>query len=143
MTTHLTKSRIILYLAIIFVAGGVTGAVISWSGAKHRGMGPPDPKQMCRHIQDRLQSELDLTPEQVRRLKPLLERRVQEMEAIHSRTVQEIEALIRKSNQEMAVALELTPTQKAKLEEMDKKRQEFMRKHSGSPGPPAGPPPPH
>jgi len=139
--THLTKNKIILYLAIIFVAGGVTGAVISLAGAKHRGMGPPDPDKMCRNIRDRLQSELDLTPEQVRRLKPLLEKRVQEMETIHSRTVQEIEALIRKSNQEMAVALELTPTQKAKLEEMEKKRQEFMRKHSGPPGPPPGPPP--
>jgi Spy/CpxP family protein refolding chaperone len=138
--THLTKSKIILYLAIIFVAGGVTGAVISWAGAKQRPMGPPNPKAMYRRILGHLQSGLDLTPEQVRRLEPLLEKRVQEMEAIHSRTVQEIEALIRKSDQEMAVALELTPTQKSKLEEMEKKRQEVMRKRCGPPGPPPGPP---
>jgi len=138
---HLTKSKIIFYLAVIFVAGGVTGAVISLAGAKNRGMGPPNPEEMFTHIRRHLQSELDLTPEQVRRLKPLLEKRVQEMETIHSRTVQEIEALNRKSNQEMAVALELTPSQKTKLEEMERKRQEFMRKRCGPMGPPPGPPP--
>jgi hypothetical protein len=136
--THLTKGKIVLYLTIIFVAGGVTGAVIELAGAKQRRMGPPDPVKMCKSMLDRLQSELDLTPDQVKLLDPLLKKRVAEMEAIRSRTVQEIEAIIRKSNEEMVTALALTPAQQARLERMEEKRREFTRKHSG---PPPGPPP--
>ena len=34
--SHLTKNKIIVYMAAIFLVGGVTGAVLGWTGAKER-----------------------------------------------------------------------------------------------------------
>ena len=120
---HLTRNKIILYLALIFVAGAVTGAMIGWGGAKEKSPRPWDHNKICSKLCDRMQSELSLTPAQVQRLEPLLEKRVKGVEEIRSRTVREIEELFRKSNQEIAVTLQLTPAQQAKLEQMEAKRQ--------------------
>lgn len=120
---HLTKNKIILYLALIFVAGGVTGAVIGWGGAKEKSPRPWDRKKMCSQLRDRMQSELDLNSAQVQQLEPLLERRVKGVEEIRSQMVREIDELFRKSNKEIVVTLQLTPAQQAKLEQMEAKRQ--------------------
>jgi Spy/CpxP family protein refolding chaperone len=120
---HFTKSKIIIYLALIFVAGGVTGAVIRWGGANEKSPRTWDHQKMCSHFRDRMQSELGLTAAQVQQLEPLLEKRVRGMEEIRSRTVKEIEELFRKSNEEIAAALQLTPAQQAKLEQMEAKRK--------------------
>ena len=124
----LTKGKIISYLAAIFVAGGISGGVIAWKEAKQEMFKPPSSKKMCAFFRERLQAELKLSPSQMQRLEPLLEKRVQEMEAIHSRTVRQIDELFRESNEQIARALELTPEQRLKLDEMEKKRAEFMRK---------------
>jgi hypothetical protein len=126
--TQPTRNKIILYLATIFLVGGITGAVVGWTGARQRGMESPSPKKMCAHFRDRLRSDLALTPTQLERLDPLLEKRAQGMEAIHTRSIQEFEDLIRASNEEIAAALCLTPEQRAKLGEMEKRRQDFMRR---------------
>jgi Spy/CpxP family protein refolding chaperone len=126
--TQLTKNKIILYLATIFLVGGITGGVLGWTGARQRGMESPSPKKMCDHFRDRLSADLALTPAQLHQLDPLLEKRARGMEAVHTRTIQELEELIRASNEEIAVALGLTPEQRAKLEEMEARRQEFMRR---------------
>jgi hypothetical protein len=120
---HLTKSKIILYLALIFVAGGITGAVISWGETKQKSSRQWDHKKMCSHFRDRMQSELGLTTAQVQQLEPLLEKRVRGMEEIRSRTVKEIEELFHKSNEEIAAALQLTKAQRVKLEQMEDKRK--------------------
>ena len=119
---HLTQSKLVLYLALIFVAGGITGAVVGWGGAKEKSPRPWDHKKICSKLRDRFQSELNLTPAQVEQLEPLLERRIKGVEEVRSRTVKEIEELFRKSNQAIAEALQLTPAQQAKLEQMEAKR---------------------
>jgi hypothetical protein len=136
---HLTKNKIIVYLATIFLVGGITGGVLGWTGAHQRIMAPPSSHDICDHVFHSLQSELELTPAQLKQLGPILERRARDMEAIHSRTIQQFEELIRASNEEIATTLGLNPAQRAKLEEMEKKRQEFMRKRFRPPGNPPGP----
>jgi Spy/CpxP family protein refolding chaperone len=127
---YLTKSKIILYLALIFTAGGITGAVIGWGEAKQK---PPvvwDSKKMCSHFKSRLESELGLTPTQVQKLEPLLEKQVKAMEEIHARTVKEVEEVFRKSNQEIAAALQLTQQQQQKFAEMEKSRRDLKNRRS-------------
>lgn len=123
--SHFTKNKIIVYLAAIFLVGGVTGAVLGWTGAKERWSHAPDGRTICDHVRHRLQSELNLRPDQVRQIDPILEKRAKEMDAIHSRTIKEIEEIIRSSNDNIAKVLD--PEQRTKFEELEKRRQEFMR----------------
>ncbi len=125
---YLTKGKIVLYLAAIFVAGGVTGAVIGWRETKEKEWVRPTQTKMCDYFRKRLQEELGLNPDQVRQLEPLLEKRVKAMEEVHTRTVQQIDELLRSSDAEIAVALKLTADQRAKLQEMGKNRREHYGK---------------
>ena len=122
---HQTKNKIIVYLATIFLVGGITGGVLGWTGATHKILEPPSPKKMCEHTRDRLKSELNLTADQMRKIDPILEKRAEGMEAIHSRAIKEIEELIRVSNEEIVGRLD--ESQRAKFSELEKKRQEFIR----------------
>jgi len=146
---HLTKNKIIIYLATIFLVGGIAGGVLGWTGATHKILEPPSPKKMCEHTRDRLKAELNLTADQMRKIDPILEKRADEMESIHSRTIKEFEDLIRVSNDEIIGLLD--ESQRAKFADLEKKRQEFMRNrfkpHGGpfglrsdGPRPPEGPP---
>ena len=134
---YLTKGKIILYLAAIFVAGGVTGAVIGWREIKEKKWEPPTTKGICDYFRKRLQVELGLNADQVQQLEPLLQKRVKAMEEIRTRTVQQIDELLRTSDAEIADALKLTADQRAKLQEMEKNRREhFGKGHRGGPLPP-------
>ena len=130
--SHLTKNKIIVYLAAIFLVGGVTGAVLGWTGAKERWSQPPDGKKICDHDRHRLQSNLNLRPDQMQQIDPILERRAKEMDAIHSRTIKEIEEIIHSSNENIVKVLD--PEQRTKFEDLEKKRQEFMRHRFKPPG---------
>jgi hypothetical protein len=134
---YLTKGKIVLYLAAIFVAGGVTGAVIGWRETREKEWIRPTQTKMCDYFRKRLQEELGLSADQVQQLEPLLQKRVKAMEEIHTRTVQQIDELLRTSEAEIADALRLTADQRAKLQEMGKNRREhFGKGHRGGPPPP-------
>ncbi|HXT39833.1 MAG TPA: hypothetical protein VN887_07405 [Candidatus Angelobacter sp.] len=122
--SQLTKNKIIVYLAAIFLVGGITGAVLGWTGAKQKSMERLTPQKICARFRDRLQADLNLTPEQMRRIDPILEKRAQDMESVHDRTVKEIEDLVRSSNEEIAKVLD--PSQRERLDQMEKERREFM-----------------
>ena len=134
---YLTKGKIMLYLAAIFVAGGVTGAVIGWRGTKEKKWEPPTREGICGYFRKQLQEELGLNTDQIQQLEPLLQKRVKAMEEIRTRTVQQIDELLRASDAEIADALKLTADQRAKLQEMGKNRREhFGKGHRGGPLPP-------
>jgi hypothetical protein len=134
---YLTKGKIVLYLAAIFVAGGVTGAVIGWRETREKEWTRPTQTKMCDFFRKGLQEELGLNADQVQQLEPLLQKRVKAMEEIHTRTVQQIDELLRTSDAEIADALKLTADQRTKLQEMGKNRREHFGK-----GRRGGPPPP-
>ena len=137
---YLIKGKIVLYLAAIFVAGGVTGAVISWRERGDTKWKPPTAKGICDSFRNRLRMELGLTPEQLERLEPLLQKRVSTMEEIRTRTVKELEELICTSDAEIADALNLTADQRAKLRQLERSgREHFGKGHRG--GPPSPPQP--
>jgi Spy/CpxP family protein refolding chaperone len=149
---QLTRGRVILYLALIFLAGSVSGGLIGWSASGSRKPSRPPrhdgPRlSMHEHMARRLQSKLDLTQEQLQRIEPILKRSAEQMDAIFAASGTEFEAV--KSNLHAQIALFITPEQQAKLQDYERERQERFkkrcddreRKPKGSP-PPPGPPPP-
>ena len=123
---HLTKQQIILCLALIFIAGGITGAVVISGATKETQSRPPTMGKVCDHMRKRLQSELGLTPDQVKRIEPILRETEREMEGVHHRSMGQIAQIIEKSNAE--IARELTPEQRIKLAAMENKRRESLQK---------------
>ncbi len=136
----MTKTKIAIYLALIFIAGAVAGGAIVMSSPEtfslraHRPRPPHDnPEDFANHFWSRLKERLQLTDEQVAKIEPIFRRGFAEVRAIMDRGLQDVESAVRKNHEEISVFL--TDTQKAELQRMNEERQDFL-KHRGHRPPP-------
>ena len=150
--------KVILVTLVIFSTGAITGAVVarktlpstpetSWRASATNRMGqafrPPD-RLMRKDFVRRIQSELELTPEQADQMEAI----VQESQARTRQLWEQVAPQLRaefKATQERIQEV-LTPEQEQRFEELMKKRrptrhEERDRREPG-PEPPGGLPPP-
>ena len=78
----------------------------------------------------RLQSRLNLTPEQIGRIKPIVEQNSATMQNIQHESWQRVSETFKRMN--AAIASHLTDEQKRKLDAMENERCENVRKKCGS-----------
>ncbi len=133
----MNKTRIITYLVVIFLAGAATGGSVSWWAAKNLLMRPPDRQRMAEHHRQMLIKEVGLSPEQMTKADPIIDRTGAEIEQQFTRTFQEVDAISRRYSQELMALMD--PAQKARYEELERRRQEDKRRRHG---PKTEPPPP-
>jgi Spy/CpxP family protein refolding chaperone len=133
----LIRSKAILYLVAIFIAGlaaGAVGGLALGKRAEHRKPPRADPKEMVDQILGGLKHELKLSEEQVRQIRPLIEETSREIHACHQDLGMRIGALIKAGNRRIEAFL--TPEQTEKLAELERqheerRREEGLRKRSG------------
>ncbi len=121
-----SKGKILAYLAIIFIAGGATGAVITLKNAPGQQGHPGSVEKACTRFQDRLILKLELTPEQVRKLQPVFDQTTQDLRAIHAKALRNADEVIRRAHEQ--IAKELTPGQMLKLQALDQEREDWLRR---------------
>ncbi len=131
---QLTSWKTVCYLAAIFLGGGVTGAVITAGTVKKKAFPPPDPAHIARHMRSRLQDRLQLTPAQMEKIDPIIDRASAELAAAQTDSRQRVAEIFRKANAQ--IATELTPEQQRTFAEMEHERLEFLRRKGCSPPPP-------
>ena len=143
-----------LVLIGIFLAGGVTGALVivrfghRWV-ARHAG-----PEQWGPNHLKRLTEHLDLKPEQAELIQPIIHRHAEELNRVRATSLAETRGIFDRMEQE--ISAQLTPEQRAKFEQMNKEMRERAKRflpdrrprspgenepHPGEPGKPDGPPP--
>jgi len=113
------KLKIALYLAGIFLAGAVTGVFISFQVMRHM---MPNQARIAERMSQDLQSKLNLTPEQMGTIKPVIEESINGFKSTLGR-----DTLASLSNCDARIEVELTPEQKAKFAAMEKDLQDFIR----------------
>lgn len=123
----LTKSKVIAYLALIFIAGGATGAVITFKSTRQSNAQPASMEKTCNRLQDRLTSRLGLTPDQIAKLQPVFDETAEALRAVHSNALCDTDRILRSAHEK--IAKELRPDQRAKLEMFDSRRTEWLKKH--------------
>lgn len=103
-------------LGTMFIVGLVTGAVGAAGLILHFLLPMPLPSggEMMRHAGEDLRSELSITPEQEREIRPALERHGAELDTIRRETLMKVLASIQAKN--IAVEQILTPDQRSKFE---------------------------
>ena len=133
---------------LVFVAGGMTGVFLYSSYAHQAMFEPPGGGRMAERIRERLRKELELTPDQVEKISPIIDRTFTQLEQIRHETGQRISELITNAHREMA--LSLTDEQRVKLQQLDEQRHQlrqhfreraFHRWRSFPPAPTASPAP--
>jgi Spy/CpxP family protein refolding chaperone len=134
----MTKAKIVFYVVLIFVAGGVAGAALGTRPWQHRDRPPgprrPDPEKFEAHLFEVMKDRLQLAPEQVQAIEPIFRAGFKEVRAIQDKTLAQVEEAVQRNHE--AIARQLTPEQKAELEKMDLERREFFKNHRGHRGPP-------
>ena len=140
-----TRTKAVIYLVAVFLAGLAAGAASGFAWSQRGGPGKgraPDPKEMVNHILSGLTHELRLTEDQVRQIRPLIEQTSENIHACHQEMGNRIGALIKDGDRQMEAFL--TAEQKQKLAELERQRERRFRKDRPPPGPPPqGPGGPH
>lgn len=124
MTTQL---KTLFYVIALFLAGAITGGVVGACTAKRlMFLHPPRPHDLAQHLRAQLHTRLGLTPEQERRIDPILDQTDSQLKAIHREAMAKVSQAIDQTHSR--IAAELTPEQQAKLKQLEKERREFMNR---------------
>jgi hypothetical protein len=116
----------ILIVAAIFLAGVVTGSVNSIGVGQRRAEQRLSVDHLHSTLMDILKSELELAPEQVARIEPLVRQACEQYRALTLETVQRVTQLVQTAN--ARIARELTPDQATRLQRLEAERQALVRK---------------
>jgi Spy/CpxP family protein refolding chaperone len=127
--TPLGKRKLAAYVLAIFLAGAGSGALVAWQIGQRQPGTPLPPAEIGARLRARFQSRLDLTPEQVTKINPLIDQAMRQVEVIRNETALHVFANV--SNLHQQVLLVLTPEQKAKFEQLERERREYLRQKFG------------
>ena len=129
--------KLILAFVLVFLAGAACG----FFGALHvhHFFARMDSGAMAQHLKQRLRAELKLTPEQMQKISPIIDRAASELKTKREQTMRDVHEIFKQAHREMQPFL--TPEQRTRLEQLEKRHRHLLHRHGFmAPGPP--PPPP-
>ena len=137
------KWKLAVAFLLVFAAGFMSG---SFLGARHAFrihlLRPPHSGAVAERMREHLRRELDLTPEQLLKVGPIVEASSAEIENIRAETAERVRTTMEKSGNQ--ISPHLTPEQRKKMAALREKHHKALRHHGfGPPRPPHshGPPP--
>lgn len=123
--TEQMRWRMFAYMAALFVAGAICGAVVMNRMAAKQSLKVGRTDEISQLIMQKLDINLELTPEQRKKFEPIVRKTSEEMEASHVACLDRICTAVVKLHEQ--IKLDLTPEQLPKLARMDVERQKLMR----------------
>jgi len=103
----LSKTKLFMYLAAIFIAGGVTGATVAVKASKQMAEAPRFGHLEAHYLKEHFQSKLSLTPEQAQVIEPILDKMSEDLKSVRAETTKRITAIVKTSYDQ--IGKELTP----------------------------------
>jgi hypothetical protein len=129
--------KLVLLLAGIFIAGGVTGAFVGQKFLQVKFSRRPMPEQWAPWHLKRLAERLELKAEQQDELRPIIKRNMDELNHLRTTAMAETKAVLERMERE--VSEKLTPEQRAKFAKQNQEFRERARKFGfDRPGGPHG-----
>ena len=125
----LGRWKLRFYALAIFLAGSGSGALITWHICQSRVVAPSPPAEIGARLRARFQARLDLTPEQVQKINPLIDEAMRQVELIRYDTANHVFENV--SNLHQQLLLVLTPEQKVKFEQLERERRDYLLQKFG------------
>ena len=130
------KWKLITGFILVFVAGVISGAFLGGLYARHLFFGFHHPEQIGARMKERLRAELNLTPEQVAKISPIIDNTALQLRDIRRETARRVHETIAETHRQMAVSL--TDEQRQKLQQIEERHRRWH--HGRFHEPPAEPP---
>lgn len=113
------KWKLLVGFLLAFLAGGAAGVFLAASHARHlRADFAHARPWLAERLRSRIQTELNLTPQQIEKTAPIFDRAASELEKIRTETADRVHQVLSETNR--ALEPELTDAQRAKLETLKK-----------------------
>ena len=128
--TSLSKRKLAAYVLGIFLAGTGSGALITRQVCNRTPVKPLTPEEIGARLRARFQSRLNLTPEQARKIDPMIEQAMRRVQAIRQETANSVFANVSNLHEQMLTVL--TPEQRPKFEELERARRDYLRQKFGA-----------
>jgi Spy/CpxP family protein refolding chaperone len=110
----------------------MTGAFFGASHARHLFLGPPS-KALSERMRNRLRWQLHLSDEQVAKISPTVDKAAAQLQEIRKSTGRRVHETIAEAHRE--IAADLTPEQRAKLQEIETRHQRWRGFHKAQSSP--------
>ncbi len=121
--------KLIAGFILVFVAGGITGAFLGGLYARHLFFEFHRPEQIGARMKERLRTELNLTPEQVAKISPIIDKTAVQLRDIRRETGRRVHETIAEAHRQMAA--NLTDEQRQKLQQIEERHRRW--RHRGLP----------
>ena len=132
--------KLIAGFLLVFVAGGITGAFVGGSYARHHFFELHRPEQIGARMKEGLRTELNLTPEQVAKISPIFDKTASQLRDIRRDTGQRVHQIIAEAHRQMAA--NLTDEQRQKLQQREEQHRRWRHHHFHEPSAESPPPAP-
>jgi hypothetical protein len=129
--------KLIAGFILVFIAGGMSGAFFAVSHSRRMFVESHDPSIMSQRMRERLRVQLKLTPDQVAKLSPIIQKTATELEQIRMETGRRVHETFLQAHREMSV--HLSDEQRAKLDKIEARHRRWHEFHR--PPPPGLPEP--
>jgi hypothetical protein len=120
------KWKLIAGFLLVFLAGGLTGAFVGASHMRHFIFKFHHRGDISERMRYRLQRELDLSPEQVAKISPILDRAAAQLQQVRLDTGQRVREILNETHRQMTP--HLTDEQREKLKQIEARHR---RRHLG------------
>ncbi len=112
---------------LVFIAGGITGAFFGGLHARHLFFEFHHPGLIAVRMKERLRTELDLTPDQVAKTSPVVDKTAAQLKQIRRDTGRRVHQIMTEAHREMAV--NLTNEQRLKLQKIEEHHRHRFHAH--------------
>jgi Spy/CpxP family protein refolding chaperone len=119
--------KLIAGFLLVFVAGGITGAFVGASYVRHHFLELHSPERIGPQLKDRLRTELNLTPEQLAKISPIIDKTAAQLRDIRRDTGQRVHQVMTEAHQQMSA--NLTDEQRQKLQQIEEQHRQWRHHH--------------
>jgi Spy/CpxP family protein refolding chaperone len=118
--------KLIAGFILVFVAGGISGAFLGGLYARHHFFQLHHPQLIGARMKERLRAELKLTPEQVAKISPIIDKAAVQLRDLRRDTARRVHETIGEAHRQMAV--NLTDEQRQKLQQIEERHRRWRHR---------------
>jgi len=132
------KWKLVAGFVLVFVAGGIAGAALGGWYAHHLFFEIHRPERVGDRMKEHLRAELRLTPEQVGKISPIVDKTAAQLQEIRRDTGRRVHEIMAEAHKE--IAANITDEQRQKLQQMEERHRRWRHHHGPHEFAPESPP---